>query len=400
METPPPQDVQGVGGTTFILATFLEAIKVNPSAMFQTLQLSSDLLQDLYERLRAANDDLHNMKIVNQNLENMVERLHRRQMQSELELEKQKGENPHMSAPHDENIHDNTKLETNLEPDKINSDALVLARINNLRKPDCFAGDRSKWVAFEDHMTSNLKIAEPLYPTESDKLQYLKMSLDGTPHELLHIRTQPDQPNRITTLGDALRFLRNKYYPFELVNQAENNLHTLRMDDKDSFDEFFTEFQKLSFQLRLDEQAQLTILRGKLAPRLHRTTHGKWNYGSLTEAEFDLRNIDSDQRAYFLQQGARRTARINPARSLTSVGPDRSFLMPGNREYVKKERHCFYCRKEGHIARECTERTARQSRTQPATMSIISSVSPSESISAANTPETQLSTDAQGKGKP
>lgn len=281
--------------------------------------------------------------------------------------------NPHAASPILEGFYPTTAPQTSL------SESSRLARAKLMRRPERFAGDREKWSAFDDHMRANLRTGDGvLWADEADKIQYLKECLSGIAFELVHMRTQTGS---LTSAEAVLALLREHYEPRDLITKASTDLETLSMANGDTFDTFFETFRRVAYRLNLPDHVQLFMLKQKIAPRIQRQLHGAWSFRTVSEAEKSVREVDYDQRAYFVKNDGPRpsttkprgsgsrtsTGATNPPQgsSATTTTDQRTRLTDAERRQLRQSGACFYCRNTGHLLPQCPSRPSRPTSGDP-----------------------------------
>jgi hypothetical protein len=272
---------------------------------------------------------------------------------------------------------------------------LALARSKNIRHPDKFRGDRTRWIAFEERVRGNLRKAEILYPAEEDKIEYVRDHLDGTAYDLLHSRTRIGAKTPLSSFDAVMTFLHDNYYPHDLLARSKAEFHNMTMHDSDKLEDFLAKFRRAAFHVGYDDDLQIEFLKDKAAPRLRRAMVGRWHFDSFQKAEQALRDIEQDQQTIYEQAKAYRqknpsttgiyakptrstgtskndrnqtTHRPNDRTTNTSDPNSRIPLTAEERERLMKVGGCFYCREIGHVAPQCPTRPSRRSEVKNASI--------------------------------
>lgn len=151
---------------------------------------------------------------------------------------------------------------------------------------------------WEGKMKRKFEANPDYHSTEILRIAYVEARVQGDAAKHLNARLHPDAVNKFKTADEMFQVLRNIYGNKHRKEEARKEYRNIRQAFKDGgqpFNEFYADFSQLALELGIDEETQLSDLKGKVNFELRSAM-----IAILTEdlgqwAEI-ARKIDSDQR--------------------------------------------------------------------------------------------------------
>ena len=242
--------------------------------------------------------------------------------------------------------------------------------------PPIFSGNPTKWKEFKTQLRVKLMINGDRYPTNQSRLAYTISRLAGNPLYLI----TPKINNGYISFNDEdelLEYLDTAYRDPNEQMKAQQQLRTLRQGNREFF-AYWADFQRIIEDTGINEnEARKSALLGGISNELR----GLLIHHDIPDRFEDLaallQRLDSKFRhnASIRERGfgttiytppQRKVFNYTPSRPSTTVGLDRGDPMDLSSvrkvSNTEKERRrstgaCFNCGKQGHIGRDCPQKT-------------------------------------------
>ena len=249
--------------------------------------------------------------------------------------------------------------------------------------PPIFSGNPTKWKEFKTQLRVKLMINGDRYPTNQSRLAYTISRLAGNPLYLI----TPKINNGYISFNDEdelLEYLDTAYRDPNEQMKAQQQLRTLRQGNREFF-AYWADFQRIIEDTGINEnEARKSALLGGISNELR----GLLIHHDIPDRFEDLaallQRLDSKFRhnASIRERGfgttiytppQRKVFNYTPSRPSTTVGLDRGDPMDLSSvrrvSSAEKERRrstgaCFNCGKQGHIGRDCPQKTSHRSYNQ------------------------------------
>lgn len=104
------------------------------------------------------------------------------------------------------------------------------------------------------------------YSTEILRIAYVEARVQGDIVKHLNARLHPDAVNKFKMADEMFQVLRNIYSNKHRKEKARKEYRNIRQAFKDGgqlFNEFYSDFSQLALELGIDEETQLSDLKGK-----------------------------------------------------------------------------------------------------------------------------------------
>ncbi|KAM3518660.1 hypothetical protein MY4038_010031, partial [Beauveria bassiana] len=184
---------------------------------------------------------------------------------------------------------------------------------NNPKFPDApvFSGDRRAFEAWKDKIRDKLDNSAAQYPTEQQRIQYIRSRTEGSAYEQIRAQSRPEHPRCFLTAEEMLQALEKVYGDRNKRARAMNELRTLRMGRK-TFDDFYADFARCAAEIGYADDAMIPLLENAISDDLARQIIGlqkPTDYFDLVDfyREIDHQMRDYDRRAGFRSRGQRAT---------------------------------------------------------------------------------------------
>jgi hypothetical protein len=220
---------------------------------------------------------------------------------------------------------------------------------------------KDKLAANEDH-----------YPTAALLLAYVKSRCGGRAAEHLITRSRDEALNKYTDAIDVLDHLKAIYQDVNRAIQAKAKFRRLYMKTADKFQDFLSEFSYLAQESGLSEPEWKEELYHRINADLQRSVTRESTdegYGFQEFSEVCTRMANRlEQISLKEQRGKNQTGQTTSAKTThtaakpSSIGRTQSTniaagvqgrLTTEDRTQLMKAGKCFYCKQEGHVARDC-----------------------------------------------
>jgi hypothetical protein len=215
------------------------------------------------------------------------------------------------------------------------------------------------------------------YPTPAMRLAYVKSRCGGRAAEHLVARSRSDAVNKYQDVTDVLEHLKTIFLDVNRVIAAKEKFRRLYMKPTDKFQDFLSEFSYLAQESGLAEPEWKEELYHRIHADMQRLVIRESNDLTLDFKEFAtdctrtanrLEQISLKEQRGKSQTGQTTSAKTNnretthTAAKPASIGRTQSTniaagvqgrLTTEDRTQLMKAGKCFYCKQEGHVARDC-----------------------------------------------
>jgi len=222
--------------------------------------------------------------------------------------------------------------------------------------PPVFNGDRTKLDEFVSKAMFKLQAEEDYYLAEPKMaVRYLISRTTETAFECLRAR-HPDfnQTNPFRDPEEVIASLNRQFGEHDRLLKARNEYETIKMKDNESFDEFYTRWEKCVVYLNKTEADQIYELKSRLNKRFYFKVNDGTQYTSLDQVVTRCHNLaytftESDLRFPRENRDENAAARTN---SDDIPFPEKYKGLPKLTDTLKaqldKEDRCYGCREVGH----------------------------------------------------
>jgi hypothetical protein len=235
---------------------------------------------------------------------------------------------------------------------------------SNPKFPDApmFSGDRGAFDSWKDKVLDKLTNSAAQYPTEPNRIAYIRSRTDGKAYQQIRARCRPDHPQPFHTADEVLSALSKIYGDRNKGTRAMNELRTLKMKNR-SFDSFYEDFARCAADVGCSEDALLPLLENAVSDELARQVIGLQKPRDYYDLVDFYREIDNQMRDYDKRARERprapRTPMTNdrPRSSRPAITPNASSegYVPtaAERTLLLQHGRCFKCGEYGHLIGSC-----------------------------------------------
>ncbi|KJK73847.1 hypothetical protein H634G_10853 [Metarhizium anisopliae BRIP 53293] len=236
---------------------------------------------------------------------------------------------------------------------------------NNPKFPDApvFSGDRRAFDAWKDKIRDKLDNSAAQYPTEQQRIQYIRSRTEGSAYEQIRAQSRPEHPRSFLTAEEMLQALEKIYGDRNKRTRAINELRTLRMGRK-TFDDFYADFARCAAEIGYADDAMIPLLENANSDELARQVIGlrkPSDYFDLVDfyREIDHQMRDYDRRTANRFRSPRMTpapeqARYKPQTQTPAVKKEGYFPTSEDRALLSQHGRCYKCGQHGHRIGGCT----------------------------------------------
>ncbi len=256
------------------------------------------------------------------------------------------------------------------------SDFIYSERSRSQKIPDSslFTDEKnSTWKNWYGKIQDKLEINADLFSNERVKLSYIHSRLFDDAAEIIQARRERNCVNFYKIVDDLLKELAQLFNDSNKKVNFHREYYNLIQEFK-KFNEFYTQFQRLSFYLDYHEKQLITDLKDKIHLRLRFVWVGQLvQSGSLKEIRFYLICLNNDQRV--IREIKNKIKRVDDlsktifhratvvTQSVDHSKPDqlksRGAVLTSVKEADILVESCFICHKSGHSSKECLDRPTR-----------------------------------------
>ena len=266
-----------------------------------------------------------------------------------------------------------TRLQTK---ENTSSDFIYSERSRSQKIPDSslFTDEKnSTWENWYGKIQDKLEINVDLFPNERAKLGYVHSRLSDDAAEITQARRERDCANLYRIAEDLLKELAQLFDDSNKEVNFRREYYNLVQGSK-KFNEFYTQFQRLSFYLDYHEKQLIVDLKDKIHSRLRSVWVGQLvQPDSLKEIRSYLIHLNNDQRV--IREIKDKLKRVNDVSKTTfhratvvtqpvdHPKPDhlksRDAILTSVKEADILVESCFVCHKSGHSSKKCFDRPTR-----------------------------------------
>ncbi|CAD6589853.1 MAG: hypothetical protein ASARMPRED_004288 [Alectoria sarmentosa] len=148
----------------------------------------------------------------------------------------------------------------------------------NKKYPDVplFYGDKDKWDEWRFHLNAKFRQSAVLYPTERDKMKYIRDHCKKTTLDVLKARADPMNNDPYITSHEMLKELHTMFGEFDQLAKCDAKLHSPAMAMKytkdETFDEFYARFSATIAPLGYTESHKTSTLKRLITLKLRLQT--------------------------------------------------------------------------------------------------------------------------------
>jgi len=234
---------------------------------------------------------------------------------------------------------------------------------NNPKFPDApvFSGDRTAFDSWKDKVRDKLNNSAAQYPTEYQRIAYIRSRTDGAVYQQIRAQCQPDHPRSFQTAEEVLMTLDKIYGDKNKRARAINELRTLRMGRK-TFDDFYVDFARCAAEIGYADDAMIPLLENAISDELVKQVIGlrkPLDYYDLVDfyREIDHQMRDYDKRTATRYRAPRTTTqadRPQGSRPATATPRTGGYIpTTSDRTLLSQHGRCFKCGEHGHRISEC-----------------------------------------------
>ncbi len=231
----------------------------------------------------------------------------------------------------------------------------------------------STWKNWYEKIQNKLEINVDLFSNEWVKLSYIHSKLFDNAAEITQTRCERDCVNLYNIVDDLLKELAQLFNDSNKKVNFRREYYNLIQEFK-KFNEFYTQFQRLSFYLDYHKKQLIVDLKDKIYLRLRFIWVDQLvQSDSLKEIRFYLIHLNNDQRV--IRKIKNKIKRVNNlsktifykatvvSQSVDHSKSDqlksRDAILTSIREADVLVESCFICHKSDHSSKECFNRSTR-----------------------------------------
>ncbi len=269
------------------------------------------------------------------------------------------------------------KLKTKLQAKKnTSSDFIYFERSRSQKISDSllFTDEKnSTWENWYEKIQNKLKINVDLFSNEWFKLSYVHSRLFDDAAEITQTRRERDYVNLYRIIDDLLKELAQLFNDSNKKVNFRRKYYNLIQEFK-KFNEFYTQFQRLSFYLNYHEKQLIADLKDKIHSHLRFIWVDQLvQSDSLKKTRFYLIHLNNDQRVIWKIKN--KIKRVNDfsktifhkatvvIQSVNHVKSDqlksRDAILTNVKEANILVESCFICHKSDHNFKECLNQFTR-----------------------------------------
>ncbi|KAJ5642730.1 hypothetical protein N7490_001848 [Penicillium lividum] len=236
-------------------------------------------------------------------------------------------------------------------------------RFDNPKFPDApvFSGDRSAFDSWRDKVYDKLNNSAAQYPTEQQRIAYIRSRTDGIAYQQIRAQCRPDHPRSFQSAEETLEALEKIYGDKNRRKRAINELRTLRMGRK-TFDDFYADFARCAAEVGYADDAMIPLLENAISNELARQVIGLQKPTEFYDLVDFYRDVDHEMRDYERRLPNREAnARTNPQFTRPRSRPTSFASRPegyiprtADRSLLAQHGRCYKCGEHGHRIHECT----------------------------------------------
>lgn len=243
-------------------------------------------------------------------------------------------------------------------------------RFDNPKFPDApvFSGDRDAFDSWRDKVYDKLSNSAAQYPTEQQRIAYIRSRTDGVAYQQIRAQCRPEHPRSFQSAEDALEAPEKIYGDKNKRKRAINELRTLRMGRR-SFDDFYADFARCAAEVGYAEDAMIPLLENAISNDLARQVIGLQKPADFYDLVDFYRDVDHEMRDYERRLpsrvvGAGRTnqqyEKSRPRQTPFAARSEGYVPRSVDRALLAQHGRCYKCGEHGHRIHECTNQQMKE----------------------------------------
>ena len=167
-----------------------------------------------------------------------------------------------------------------------------------------FYGAKDQWDPWRFHLDAKFRQSAVLFPTESDKMDYIRDHCKAIAFDVIKARVDPMSEDPYVTAKEMIAELHSMFGEYDQVSKCDAELHSpdfaMGVKKDESFDEFYARFSATIAPLGCSETSKISTLQRLITRKLRlRVLDGvkQTSYRQLVER---LRRIDQNMRQWGL----------------------------------------------------------------------------------------------------
>ena len=237
------------------------------------------------------------------------------------------------------------------------------------------------------HLHAKFKVSAILFPSEWDKIDYIRDHCKSIVFKVIKARADPDSDNPYNIADKTIKDLDSMFGVYDPITKAESKLHNSDFgmggkNPKETFDEFLARFSLVVAPLGFTDLYKISNMRRLLSDRLKQKLADGTTYKTFRQYVTRYRQCDLDMRQINRMTNKREKTNTNTrggrttqqnsyqsnyhGKSSTSnisndSGSNTANLLRNNKtrrwtfpphlqDRLKKQRRCFKCLKPGHMS--------------------------------------------------
>ena len=225
---------------------------------------------------------------------------------------------------------------------------------NNKKYPDVpyFYGDKEQWDEWRFHLDSKFRQSAVLFPTEKDRMDYIRDHCKSIAFDVLKARADPLSEDPYTTAKEMIQELHSMFGDYDKLAKCSAMLHdpafgmgVSKENRKETFDHFYARFSATIAPMGYSESNKIAALKRLITTKLQLRIAGMpaTSFRSFVE---HLRMIDQDLRQLeaITKDASMDVEEIDEAEfrsGLRSPVPEQ--YSEQLKAQLKKEGRCFKC---------------------------------------------------------
>ena len=214
-----------------------------------------------------------------------------------------------------------------------------------------FYGAKEEWDGWRFHLDAKFRQSAVLFPTEKDKMDYIRDHCKSIAFDVLKARADPMSNDPYVTANEMIAELNSTFGDFDKYAKCDALLHSpsfgMAITKKNElFDEFYARFSATVAPLGYTESHKISTLKRLVTPKLRlRMIDGQTppSYRYFVER---LRRTDQGMR--FLEEQGEDLEEIDQEEFFQSGGGASTRYPADFRVRLQKEGRCFKCLGYGH----------------------------------------------------
>ena len=147
---------------------------------------------------------------------------------------------------------------------------------NNKKYSDVplFYGAKDQWDAWRFHLDAKFRQSAVLFPSEIEKMDYIRDHCKGIAFDVLRARVDPTSDDPFVTANEMIAELHSMFGEYDQVSKCDTMLHRpdfgmgLGSKKNETFDEFYARFSATIAPLGLSETSKISNLQRLITRKL------------------------------------------------------------------------------------------------------------------------------------